>query len=95
MEVPGSIPGTPKSLFGVMLGWCFLWFLHMLGHVGGHFGDTFWSGRGHYFVNFGDVLGSVWELFGDVFGWVWEGFGKKVRRGPEIKQIKIGREYFP
>ena len=47
---------------------------HILGHVGGHFGDTFWSGQGHFLVgsgslfrDFWDVLGSVWEWSGDVF----------------------------
>ena len=45
--------------------------------------------------HFSDVLGSVWEWFGDAFGLVWEGFGKNVRRGPEMKIFKNGREYFP
>ena len=45
----------------------------MLGHVGRHFGDTFWSGRGHFFVIFGmswDVSGSGLGMFLDRFGMV-------------------------
>ena len=78
----GSIPGARKSLFLDMLGGCFCGFLHMLGHVGGHFfggvgalfgrvGVTFWSGRGHFFVKFGmswDVSGSGLGTFLDRFG---------------------------
>ena len=36
---------------------------------------TFWSGRGHFFVNFGmswDVSGSGLGIFLDSFGRVWE-----------------------
>ena len=47
----------------------------MLGHVGRHFGDTFWSGRGHFLVNFGmswDVSGSGLGMFLDRFGMVLE-----------------------
>ena len=72
--MPGSIPGARKSLFLDMLGGCFLGFLHMLGHVGGHFFDTFWSGRGRFFVKLGmswDVSGSGLGRFLDGFGRVW------------------------
>ena len=83
MGGPVRFPARAKSPFLVTSGRHFLGFLHMLGHVGRHFGDTFWSGRGHFLVGSGslfrefwDVLGCVWEWFGDVFGWVWEGLGK-------------------
>ena len=92
-EVPGSIPGSRKSPFWVMSGWCFLGFLHMLGHVGGHFGDTFWSGRGHFF----EIFGMSWDVSGSGLGTFLDGFGKvlekNVRRGPEIKIFKHVREY--
>ena len=67
----GSIPGARKSLFLDMLGGCFYGFLHMLGHVGGHF---CWLGWGHFLIGSGSFfreilggLGCVWEWSGDVF----------------------------
>ena len=53
----------------------------MLGHVGRHFGDTFWSGRGHFFVIFGmswDVSGSGLGTFLDRFGMVLEKMSDEV-----------------
>ena len=66
----------------------------MLGHVGRHFGDTFWSGRGHFFVIFGmswDVSGSGLGMFLDRFGMVLE---KHVPTRSEIKVFRFVREYF-
>ena len=53
----------------------------MLGHVGRHFGDTFWSGRGHFFEIFGmswDVSGSGLGMFLDRFGMVLEKMSDEV-----------------
>ena len=65
------------------VGRVFRGFLHMLGHVGGHFfggvgalfgrvGVTFWSGRGRFFVKFG----MSWDVSGSGLGRVWDGFGR-------------------
>ena len=55
----------------------------MLGHVGRHFGDTFWSGRGHFFKIFGmswDVSGSGLGMFLDRFGMVLEKMSDEVEK---------------
>ena len=83
MEVPGSIPGSRKITFLGHVGRAFLGLLHMLGHVGGHLGDTFWSGRGHFFVIFGmswDVSGSGLGMFLDRFGMVLEKMSDEVEK---------------
>ena len=78
MEVPGSIPGVRKSLFWGVLGRHFLGFLHIFWHVGGHFGDTFWSGRGHFFV----IFGMSWEVSGSGLGMFLDRFGKVLKKCP-------------
>ena len=93
MGGPVRFPARAKSPFLVTSGRHFLGFLHMLGHVGRHFGDTFWSGRDHFFVIFGmswDVSGSGLGMFLDRFGMV---LGKNVRRGRKIKVFNFVREY--
>ena len=95
MEVPGSIPGVRKSLFWGLLGRHSLGFLHIFWHVGGHFGDTFWSGRGHFFVIFGmswEVSGSGLGMFLDRFGKVLEKMSGGVRK---VKFSKMAGSIFP
>ena len=70
MEVPGSIPGVRKSLFWGVLGRCFLGFLHMLGHVGGHF----WEGLGSLFGRVGVTFSSFLGCLGKCLGVVWGHF---------------------
>ena len=63
--MPGSIPGSRRSLFG-HVGVTF-------GSLFGHVGVTFsWI-----LEDVGKCLGVLW----DIFGWVWDGFENKLRGG--------------
>ena len=67
----------------------------MLGHVGRHFGDTFWSGRGHFFEIFGmswDVSGSGLGRFSDGFGRVW---GKMSEGVNKLRFSNMSGSIFP
>ena len=72
-----------------------LGFLHIFWHVGGHFGDTFWSGQGNFFVIFGmswEVSGSGLGMFLDRFGKVLEKMFGGVRK---VKFSKMAGNIFP
>ena len=88
MEVPGSIPGVRKSLFWGVLGRRFLRFLHIFWHVGGHFGDTFWSGRDHIFV----IFGMSWEVPGSGLGTFLDRFWQVVTKMSDgVRKLKLSK----
>ena len=78
MVVPGSIPGVRKSLFLGLVGRHSLGFLHIFWHVGGHFGDTFWYGRGNFFM----IFGMSWEVSGSGLGMFLDRLWKVLKKCP-------------
>ena len=70
----------------------------MWGHVGRHFGDTCWSGRGHFFEIFGiswDVSGSGLGTFLDRFGKVFENMTDEVEKSRFSKMSRKVSRYLP
>lgn len=98
LEVPGSIPGSRKSLFWSCWDVCSRIFTYVGSSSGilfGGGGDTFWSSRGHFFVKFWmswDVSGSGLGRFSDGFGRVW---GKMSDEVDQTKNQKCPGVCFP
>ena len=77
------------------VGMVFSWIFTHVGRCRGHFGDTFWSGRGHFFEIFGmswDVSGSGLGTFLDRFGKVLENMSDEVEKS---RFSKMSGSIFP